>query len=319
MLANRDFSKPNKEYFKKNKFVILILALVIIAGVVCALALGFNGNFEMKGCYEFNVSITETNSKQISKYEANIETILNSHNAKFDKVSIEGEGDRLTLVVRYLKSVKSEEQSKINAEIASKLGISEEEISSHSFVSKVVRGRDFLFTAVAILLIVVVATIFACFRYDIASAISMLLTCLLGNLLFLSISSILRLTIGLSYFAMIVILNLLIIYCSFKIFERIRETSWLQSKEYAAALDDALRSTKVEVLFVSIATMVVGLLFALLAPVGIKYVSINILFVSTTLIWAVWYILPFLWSTMITRANIRRFRVKTQKTQKDED
>ena len=323
MLNNRDFSQSNREYMRKNKLPIIIICLILVLGLICGLAFGFNANFEFKGYNEFSVLVENASKSQISKYENKIEKIVNDCGGNVQSISIEGEGDNTKLVVNYKTTLKNAKQTEINKEIAKILEVEEENIpnyiSAHVYVSPIVKNADYIYTAVSILIILVVAAIFAYFRYDGACAISTILSCLMGNLLFVSFATILRLTIGMSYFAMLVILNLLIIYCNIQIFENIRETNWLQSKEYSAALTNALKSTRTRTLFVTIGLMVAGLAFVLIAPTNLKFVSINILFMAVALLFAVWYVLPFFWSMFITHTNIRRFKVKTQSKEQLKD
>ena len=322
MLSNRDFSKSNKAFFNKNKFAILLLCLVLLAGLVCGLIFGFNGNFEFKGYNEFNISVGNLESKTVAKWKDSSTSIVNKFGGDVDKVSIEGEGDSAKLVIRYNKNLKASTQTELNKEIATKLGIAEADIpnyiSAHIHIGPSVQGKDYVYAAVAIILLVTIATIFSIFRYDGACAISLLLSCIIGSLLYMSFSTILRLQIGLSYFAMLFVVNLLIVYCAMLIFEQIRETSWLQSKEYSTALNTALKNTRARMMFISIALLAIGLLFALIAPTSIKFVSINIMFIAVALLASVWYVLPFCWSVLITRTNIRRFKTKVKKAeQKD--
>lgn len=317
MLSNRDFSKSNKEYFNKNKFAIIILSAILLVGLLCGLVFGFNGNFELKGYNEFNISVGNLESKTVAKWEDSATDIVNKFGGDVFKTSIEEEGDNAKIVIQYNKTLKASTQDEVNKEIATKLGIAESEIpnyiSAHHQVGATVKGRDYLFTAVAIILLVTIATIFAIFRYDSACAMSLVLSCGIGSLLFMSFSTILRLKVGLSYFAMLFIVNLLIIYCAMLIFEHIRETSWLQAKEYSTALSSALKDTRIRMLFISLATLAIGLVFAIVAPANIKFVSLNIMFMAVTLLAVVWYVLPFCWSVLITSANIRRFKTKTKK------
>ncbi len=316
MLNNRDFSKSNKEYIKKNKLPIIIVCLILVLGLICGIAFGFNGNFEFKGYNEFSVLVENASKTEISKYENKIETIVNKQGGDVKTISIEGEGDNTKLVINYQTNLKTDKQNEINKEIAKILNVEEEKIpeyiSAHVHVSAIVKNSDYIYTVATILIILVVSTIFAYFRYDGASAISTFLACLIGNLAFLSFATIFRLTIGMSYFAMLVMLNLLIIYCNFQIFENIRETSWLQSKEYSAALSNALKDTRTRILFATIGLMVIGLAFVLIASTSIKFIAINILFMSVDMLFAVWYVMPFFWSMFITHINIKRFKIKSQ-------
>ena len=99
-MLNRDFTKSNKEYFNKNKIVLIVLAVFLAIGIIIASVFGLHGNFEIAGYNEFSVTIgSEMKVKEASK---NVEQILKTYDAGFDTISVFGEGDETKLVVRYL-------------------------------------------------------------------------------------------------------------------------------------------------------------------------------------------------------------------------
>ena len=242
-MLNRDFTKSNKEYIKKNKFVLIGTVALLVIGILIACFFGFNGNFEMEGYNEFSVNVGSVSGKDARECREDIKKIVNSYGGDVDTISIFNEGDLTQYVVRYSNNLSAENQSKINAEISVELEIEVSRISSHIEVDAVVKASDYIYTAAAILLLVVIATLFSYFRYNGASAIALLSACALGTLGFMSIGAILRLSIGLSYFAMLVILNLLIVYAAFNIFESIRESSFLESDDYSNAIQTAMKKS----------------------------------------------------------------------------
>ncbi len=309
-MIKRDFSKSNKEYFKRNKFALIGLALLVIVGIVVIACFGFNGNFEMKGYTEFSVSVHTYESKQISKFSKEIQNIVESNGGNFDNISVFGEGENTKLIVRYLNSLSGDKQTAINEAVITKLSLAEEDVTAHVKVSKIVRNADYVYTALAIILLVTVSSIFAYFRYNGASAITTILSCVFATILYLCLTAILRITIGLSYFAMLVILNLLVVYVAFAIFEHIREDERLQTNDFAGAINGAVKSTKNRAIFLTMALFATGLLFVALAPNPLKYVSLNLLFLAVTLLADVWYVIPFVWSVFITYTHKKRARNK---------
>lgn len=299
-MFKRDFSKSNKEYFKQNRVPLIVLAIVFIVAIVIMAVFGFKGNFEIAGYTEFNVSIHTDEAVTIANYSKEIENIVNENGGNFDNISIFGKGGNTQLVVRYLNELTSKNQTEISNAIISNLKLLKEDVSNHSKVSPVVRPADYVYAVVAIVLLATISSIFAYFRYNGASALAIILSLLFANLGFLSISALLRLTIGLSYFAMIVALNVLVLYALFAMLEHMRESSWLSNQDYATAIDKALKTSKLRMLFMSIALLVVGLLFVIIAPANIKYVSINIMFIAVMLLATAWYAFPFFWSVFIT-------------------
>ena len=310
-MLRRDFTKSNKEYFKKNRNILITLGLFLLVGILMFAILGMNGNFEVKGYNEFSVSITETTTKKFSTHKSEISSIINSYDGKFDTLLIYSEGDDTKYLVRYLNNISDEDILEINELIAEEVGVNVENISEHVKVKGTVQNKDYIYTAASILLIVVVATIFAYARYNAASALAIIFGCLLGTLGFISFGSILRLYIGMSYFAMLVILNLLIVYMAISLFESMHKSSWLVSRDYGTAIQTAAKSSKFRTLMITFGLVVIGLLFILIAPLTIKYAAINLLFMAVTLLGTSLYLIPFIWSIFITKCRIRDYKIKS--------
>lgn len=319
-MLRRDFTKSNKEYLNKNKVVIMAVAAFLLLGLIVGLIFGMNGNFEVKGYNEFSVTITENKVGNYSEYSQEISKIVNSYDAKFDTVSISGEGDNTQLVVRYLNDVSYANEIEINAKVAQTLGVETDKVSVHSFVKPILQKTDVIFTVVAILVVILGATILSYVRYNGASAMAMIIGCLLGTFGFMSIGAILRLAIGMSYLAMLVILNMLIVYFAINIFEGMHKSRWLMSDDYAKAIDTSLRASKFRLSVLSVAVMLIGTLFVIIAPVAIKYIALNVMFMAVVLLAVSWYVVPFVWSVFITRCRKREYKVKASgvETKKDD-
>jgi len=307
-MLNRDFTKSNKEYIKKNKFVLIGTIALLLVGILVACIFGFNGNFEMKGYNEFSVKVGAVSGKDAKVCREDIKKVVNSYGGDVDTISIFNEGDLTQYIVRYSNDLSAEYQTKINAEISTKLEIEIAKVSEHIEVAPVVKASDYIYTAAAILILLVVATIFTYVRYNGASAIALLSACALGTLGFLSIGAILRLSIGLSYFAMLVILNILVVYASFNIFESIRESSFLESNDYSNAIKTAMKKSNFRLFLLSIAIMIIGVLFVILAPNTARFVSLNIMFMAVVLLAVCCYVIPFMWSIFITYCNKRKVK-----------
>ncbi|MBR1987629.1 MAG: hypothetical protein IKA36_01185 [Clostridia bacterium] len=298
-MLNKDFSKSNLDYINKNRFKLLGVTLFLILGLIIALIFGFNGNFEMKGYNEFNVTVGTMEKSDRKDALKDIEKIVNSYDASYDSYSIIGDGGSTEVVIRYTKNISQEKQIKINEEICTELGIEQSMVTEHTHVGASVRAEDYIFCATAILIILLVASIFAMIRYNVPSAIALVATSAVGNLGFMSFASILRLSVGLSYFAMLVALNVLMIYFAFNVFETIRKESWLKGNDYAMAIKSSMKHNRARFNFIAIAIAVVGLLFVIIGTPTIKYISINIMFMAVSVLAASCYILPFFWNMLI--------------------
>lgn len=314
-MLKRDFTKSNKEYFSKNKITLISVALFLIVGVLIAAIFGFNQNFELKGYYEFSVNVTA--DTDINECTDVIKEIVDDFGADYDTISVFDEGDNIQLIIRYNKAISNKNFEEMEAKLANKLIVDVDDISESKFVGPTVRDIDYIFTATAILLLVAGVSVFAYFRYNGASAIAIIIACLIGTLSFMSLGAILRLSIGMSYFVMLAILNLMIIYFACDMFENMRKESWLGSKEYEKALDSAMKASHARQLFITIAIMAIGMLLVLFATTAIKYVSLNILFMAVVLLATAWYVVPFVWSALITLCKIKEYKVKAAKVEED--
>ncbi|MCQ2555938.1 MAG: hypothetical protein MJ149_01245 [Clostridia bacterium] len=300
-MLNRDFTKSNKEYFNKNKWPLIAVAVFLLVGIVIACIFGFRGNFELAGATEFTVRIGST--ANVNECSASVKSTVNAYGGSVEDIAVFDDGDETRLVIRYSNDVNEVNQAKINDEIVTKLSLSSEDVVAHRFVAPTVRAKHYIFAAAVILILLVVASIFTAVRYNFASMIALLISCAVGTLGYLSISAILRLTIGLSYFAMLVALNVLITYVCLNYFEKIRRGGWLVNGDYESAVKSTMKSSRFSLIFVASAIMLAGLLFVVAGPSAIKYVSINIMFMAVVVLGVALYILPFFWSVLITHKN----------------
>lgn len=305
----RDFSKSNKDYISKNKIPLICVSIFLIVGIVLWAVLGLNGNFEFKGYNEFSIK-AGADTSSYSEVCDKVEDVVNAYGANYDGFQILGEGDNTELIIRYTSNLTNEEKAKVNSELVETLTISAENISEHVFVKPVVSTLDYVYTMSAILLLVVIASIFAYNRYNGASALTIILSCLIGSLGFISINAILRLSIGMSFFAMLVILNTIITYFAFNIFESMKKSNWLGNNDYATALKSSIQDTKFRISIFSIAIMVIGVLFVVAAPLTLKYISLNIMFMSVVVLATAWSVIPFIWSVLITSSRKKEYKVK---------
>ena len=305
----RDFTKSNKEYLFKNRIGIICVGVFLIVGILMLALFGMNGNFEINGYTEFSVKVGEDSSTYATVVEETRE-IVNSYHAEFDSYSIFGEGENTEIVIRYTEKLTAENQVKLNNKLAGELNLL---ISDHSYVQPIVNDIDYVYTAAAILVLMLIAVLFAYFRYNGASAVSLAFSSVIATLGFISVGSILRLSVGMSYFAMLVILNIIVTYFAFNIFESIRNSSLLGNKDYASALKLAIKDTKLRISLVSVAIMIIGVLFVVAAPATLKYVCLNIMFMSVVALATAWYVIPFFWSIFITKPNNKTYKVKVTK------
>ena len=98
-MLNRDFTKSNKDYIKKNRIPLIAVSLFLIIGLVMALVFGFNGNFELKGYNEFGITVGTMDKKDRSDVVDETKKIINSYNGSYESYSIVGEGANTEIII----------------------------------------------------------------------------------------------------------------------------------------------------------------------------------------------------------------------------
>ena len=116
---------------------------------------------------------------------------------------------------------------------------------------------------------------------------------------------------------MLVILNMLIVYINFDIYENMRQTSWLGAGDYKSAIDSAVKSSRFRLCALSIGLMILAVLFVLTSS-AIKYVSLNLLFIPVILAAVGFYVIPFVWSVLITICKKKVYAVKVSESANEE-
>lgn len=306
----RDFKQPKREYIKSNKIVLISVAVFLILGMIIWAVFGLHTNFEINGYNEFYVQVNAEQVKEYSSFNNKIRKVVNSYGGDFEDIQVFDQGDNTKYVVRYNKNLDNDTQIKINKELAEKLEIDIVKIGEHAHVGSIMKSSDVIYTITAILILVVLSTLFAYIRYNGASAIAIIVSCLLGTMGFVSVGAMLRLSVGMSYFAMLVALNFVIVLFNLNLFETIKSSSWLRADDYATAISEGMKASRLKMCVVSLAIMVFGLLFVLITPNMAKYLSLNILFMAVVALACGLYVIPFVWSLFITDCKKREVKVK---------
>ena len=102
-MLNRDFTKTNSNYFKKNVVAVSIFSAFLVLGLLVIAIFGFNGNFEMKGYYEFSVNVTE--STDYYKYGKVIEKTVDDFGGDFIQIDPKSLRDAISVRVSDIKLV----------------------------------------------------------------------------------------------------------------------------------------------------------------------------------------------------------------------
>ncbi len=315
-MINRDFSSSGKQYIKQNKFVLIALAVVVVMAIIMICTLGFNAGADVKGYRTFSINLSSVDKVDMSNYEKDISLALSSNDASLYSVQLAGEGEQSILIVKYMGEIKDE--AKTNAEIANVLQINVEEISTHSKVSPSILAKDYIFTIACGLIIIALAVIFIAIRYNLACAITALVSSLLSVILLISLTAIFRLTVTSSFLAINIITILLVLCEGFILFDGLERTrdSLEDKNDRSTQLSKTLASEGFRQKFMYGAIFAIALILVFIAPSAIKRISLVALFAIVVAMFVTVYALPFLWSLTITQVSDKIRTKKDKKTKK---
>ncbi len=310
-MLKRDFTKSNLKYIKSNAIAISVVSAVLVLAIIVGIFFGFNLNFEMKGYNEFSVNIVDNQTTNVKKHIAEIGNIVNSYGGKYDSTQIQGQGDNTVLVVRYSNDINDDVQIEINQKIAEKLEIDVTKISGHTEVGSRLNSRDIIFTIAAILVLITIVALFTYFRYNICESVTSIITLLFANFGYLALVVILRLSIGMSFFAILFSVNVYTGFALISIFESIRSSNWLKASNYSKAIETAMKENKSRITAINIALLIFSVLMIIVVPDALKFIAVNIMFVPVICLASTLYILPFCWNFFVTIFKTKTYRVKS--------
>ena len=315
-MINRDFTKSNKHYLNKNKFVLICLSAILVVGLVMLCVLGFKGGPDVSGYNTFSINIGSTyKADKLEDYTEAINVNLSKQDAELYSVQVTGEGDFTTLVVKYRGNVK--DSAKLTDALSEDLGVVKSSITKSTKVGASVTSKDYIYTIAGGLIILTIAVIFIAFRYNLACAITAFTSSLLGVMLLMAISAIFRLTINSSFLAINIITMLLILGENFMIFDTLeKERAKLKDKfDRSTQLNNTLKANSFRQKFMYGAIFAICLIFIILMPSMIKQASLVMLFATVVILFSAVYAIPFVWCLTITQVS-DKIRVKKEKVVK---
>lgn len=284
---------------------LITVCLVLVAGLVLGIVLKFNTNFELGGYTEFSVTIESTDEKVVKESVNSIREILNNNGLKYDATITSTEDVGTKLTTRYLTKAKGITVALVNGEIKDKLDLTTDDFAHTYYEGKISKAAGL--TAIALGIVVVLFSIFASIRYARYTGLVTLISAIVGTGLYLSITALLRLTVGASYFALLVLLNLVIMYYEVCLFEATRKKG-----NIVEAIDNALIDNRKNMSVLAVGIAIVSLLFVVIAPTSLKFVSLDLMFVPVVSLAIGLYIAPYLF-IVFTRLFTKKSReVKTK-------
>lgn len=318
-MLNRDFSKTKVEYLKKNKIALIIIGCFLLAGILFLSICGMNTSPDFSGCKKFEILVgSEVSNKDLDDYSNKINSALNNNNCELYTLTFKGEGDNSTLEVKYTGKTNQEKIDKINSTIATKLELSVSNISEHEKVSKTVRSTDYIYTALACLLILIFALIFVWARHNLAYGMCLLGTSLFSFVALIFTMSILRIQIGASFFFMVVASILFTSFTSLILFENMREVR--KNKDYKNDLSKqlvlGLKNMTKELQFGYIGLFLLGFLFVIFGTQASRLVALVFMFTVLISMMSVVFILPFIYNLIADKAKFKKVSTANKATKK---
>lgn len=278
-----------KKLPKKYPLLIsLIISCVIVVVSVFVLAFcGIKLSPSLGGGSQFEVIIPD-NLEQKTVVQ-NIKNILSDNGVAYDSFSIEDNASvisrgeystRRVIVNVYSTNISDETETKIRTDIAEKIGISVENISSIENIISSIKSKDILMFGLGIGIIAICLFVFGLFRYNVFAGLSFLLAVLHNLILSLSIVILTRVPLSLVSIAGISILTLVMSAVMVSIFEKNKIESEMHLAEKETPSSRLIRVEAAAVkpyLFVAL-SIVVFCLFLVFVPVN------NVLFSALTIL-----------------------------------
>ena len=219
-----------KTPIKKYPFLIsLIISFAIVVASIFVVAFcGLKLNPSLGGGSQFEISITDDIEAKSSIQK--IKDVLEDNNITYDSFIVEDKANatdvagvysqRYIVVNVIATNVSDEVESKVRTEVASKLGVSIENVSGIENIISSIKSKDILLFGLGIAIIAICLFVFGLIRYDVFAGIAFFLSILHNIILFLSIMILTRIPLGLISIAAIAVLSLILSAVLVSIFEK---------------------------------------------------------------------------------------------------
>lgn len=219
-----------KTPIKKYPFLIsLIISFAIVVASIFVVAFcGLKLNPSLGGGSQFEISITDDIEAKSSIQK--IKDVLKDNNITYDSFIVEDKANatdvagvysqRYIVVNVIATNVSDEVESKVRTEVASKLGVSIENVSGIENIISSIKSKDILLFGLGIAIIAICLFVFGLIRYDVFAGIAFFLSILHNIILFLSIMILTRIPLGLISIAAIAVLSLILSAVLVSIFEK---------------------------------------------------------------------------------------------------
>ncbi|MBQ8430785.1 MAG: hypothetical protein IJX26_02420, partial [Clostridia bacterium] len=310
-MISRDFAQPKKEYLKKNKIALIIISAVVLVGLIVFGIFGLNGNPDFKGCNLVSINIGEDiTNKEFDKLSDKIETILAENKLDLYSVQIKGEGINTTLDVKYLGKVSDKKFEAVKVGFVAELDVEVSAISENQWLEKTVSSSDYIYTAVAILLVVLLASLFVLFRHNLSYALSLMGASLMSAIALICVFAIFRFEVNSAFFFAVAIASVYSIFEALILFENMRNVAqnpkYKDDKQNQIVLGVKRSANRMQ--FTTLGLFAVGLIFVIFGTSISRQVAISLMFSIIAGLSSVLFILPLIYNLTIDKVKIRKIK-----------
>ena len=277
---------------KQKKYPLLISLIVscavVVASIIVLAICGMRLGTSLGGGSQFEIVISD--NANTKTYVQNIKKVLNENDIQYDSFIVEdnsvaGEGatqfTQRKIVVNILATNVSDEiELDLRNDLASKLGISVDNVSSVENIVSSIKSSEILLFGLGIGIIAICMFIFGYVRYDIFAGLSFLLAIIHNLIVYLSVVILSRIPLGLVSLAGISILTLVMLAFLVSTYEKIRlenETSLDKKEIPSLRLMRAEKSAMKSYTFVLISVVIFSALLFLVPVHNVVLSSISIL------------------------------------------
>jgi len=280
-----------KRNFKK--YPLLICLIVSVAIIVASLfVIGFAGikfDTTIVGGSQVEVVLPEDANSQEYSNSARVickQTGLSLYGTIVEEKYIAGEGNgdittRVMILTFAERDIEAEKQTEFREALAEKLGFENaDNISEFKLVTNMVATKNIWLVVLSVAIIMACLFAFACIRYDIFAGISIFVAYLHNIILYFALSSLVRLPIGLTSLATMVILSFVMSAVIVHMLEEYRKRARLHIDDKLTIPQRLFNSQKASVVpysLIAAVVVVLGLLLMLSPTFMVRLAALGVM------------------------------------------
>ena len=314
MKSNEALKSTNYVKFFKP-CLIVILAIILIGAVVVGF-FGFNTSLDFSGGTQLVVEFTGTNypasdDETLAKAEGEIRQILYDYNVDINSFQIQGEYNSRAFVITF-KNVEGQTLDKIRLDInkllkeddsldSSILGEQEDLTFRTSKIDSFVASSEFLTIVSALIFAITLICVYACFRFKVAGALTILFGAVADLLLFLSFVALARIEVNRYLFVALALIMIVSVYASVSMFidikQKAKEPS-LSTKSNQDLVNMYVDQNWKKNLFIYVAVCLALVVWGILSTTNVMYTLIALIAGLVVIFGTHIFVVPAFWSSI---------------------